>query len=75
MGDQYQKEALNWALIFLYIMYQSTYFHRLDRHREVQSVILNILGYDLCKKITGISASFRYRKVVWLMDYMLGQFR
>ncbi len=37
-------------------MYLSTYFNQLDRHtqylkvREVQSVIWNILGYDLCKK-------------------------
>ncbi len=54
MGHRYQKGALNWTLIFLYSMYLSTYFHRLDRHkllyRAVQSVIWNILGYDLCKK-------------------------
>ncbi len=41
MGHRYQKGALKWTLIFLYIMYLSTYFHRL---------IWNILGYDLCKK-------------------------
>ncbi len=32
MDNRYQKGALNWTLIFRYIMHLSTHFHRLDRH-------------------------------------------
>ena len=50
MGHRYQKGALNWTLIFLYIMYLSMIF---------------------AKNMTEISAFFWYRKVVWLMDYII----
>ncbi len=38
LGHRYQKGALNWTLIFWYIMCLSTYFHRLDHDLEHSGV-------------------------------------
>ncbi len=78
VGHRYQKGALNmlnWTLIFLYIMYLSTYLPYIPRRvREVQ--FQNVLSRTPestphAIDYTGISASFWYRKVVWLRDYFL----